>query len=235
MKTNKLWAAVVATMISISAYAQTVDEIVAKHAAAMGGLDKMNAVKTLVLDRSLSVSGMDIPSKTTMVVGKVVRSESTVMGNSMVQVFDGKSGWMIRPTMMGGTGEAEDLPAEMLKQMESQLDPFGGLINYKEKGNTVELVGTEKVDKKDNYHLKVTSKSGQVIDEWLDAGTYLLTKIKVDMGGQTGEISFSDYKEVDGLKFAYTMDIVNAQGNLAFTTNKVVVNGPVDEAVFKRP
>lgn len=235
MKTNKLWAAVVATMISISAYAQTVDEIVAKHAAAMGGLDKMNAVKTLVLDRSLSVSGMDIPSKTTMVVGKVVRSESTVMGNSMVQVFDGKSGWMIRPTMMGGTGEAEDLPAEMLKQMESQLDPFGGLINYKEKGNTVELVGTEKVDKKDNYHLKVTSKSGQVIDEWLDAGTYLLTKIKVDMGGQTGEISFSDYKEVDGLKFAYTMDIVNAQGNLAFTTNKVVVNGPVDEAIFKRP
>jgi hypothetical protein len=235
MRTNKLLVAVVAAMISVSSYGQTVDEIVDKHVAAVGGIDKINGVKTLVIDRSLAVSGMEIPSKTLLVVGKSVRSESTVMGNSMIQVLDGTTGWMIRPTMMGGTGEPEDMPADVLKQTQGQLDPFGGLVNYKEKGNTVELVGKEKVDKKDAFHLKVTSKEGQVTDEWVDAQTYLISKIKVDMGGQQGEISMSDYKEVDGVKFPNTMDISSPQGVITFVTNKIVVNGAIDETAFKRP
>lgn len=235
MKTNKLFAAVAATLISIGSYGQTVDEIVDKHIAALGGMDNINAVKTIETDRSLSVSGMEIPTKTLLVVGKSVRSESTVMGNSMIQVVDGKAGWMIRPTMMGGTGEPEDMPADVLKQTESQLDPFGGLVNYKEKGNTVELVGKEKVDKKDAFHLKLTTKEGQVVEEWLDAETFLVSKIKVEMAGQQGEISMSDYKDVDGVKFPNTMDISSPQGVITFITNKVVVNGTIDDNVFKKP
>jgi outer membrane lipoprotein-sorting protein len=235
MKTNKIFLAVAATMISFGAFAQSVDEIAEKHVAALGGADKIKGVKTIVSERSLAVNGMEIPSKTLLVVGKAVRSESTVMGNTMVQVVDGSTGWMIRPTMMGGTGEPEDMPADMVKQSVSQLDPFGGLVDYKEKGYKVELIGTEKVDKKDAFHLKLTSKDGQVMDEWLDAQTYLISKVKVDMAGQQGEISFSDYKETDGIKFAKTMDITSPQGVITFITNKVVVNGPIDEAVFKRP
>lgn len=235
MKTNKLFLAVAATMISLGSYAQTVDEIAEKHTAALGGTDKLKSVKTIISERSLAVNGMEIPTKTLLVVGKAVRSESTVMGNTMVQVLDGNTGWMIRPTMMGGTGEPEDMPADVVKQTVSQLDPFGGLVDYKEKGYKVELVGTEKVDKKDAFHLKLTSKDGQVIDEWIDAQTYLISKVKVDMAGQQGEISFSDYKDTDGIKFAKTMDITSPQGVISFITNKVVVNSPVDEAIFKKP
>jgi hypothetical protein len=235
MKTNKLFLAVAATIISLGSYAQTVDEIAEKHAAALGGADKLKGVKTIISDRSLAVNGMEIPTKTILVVGKAVRSESTVMGNTMVQVLDGTTGWMIRPTMMGGTGEPEDMPAEVIKQTVSQLDPFGGLVDYKEKGNKVELVGTEKVDKKDAFHLKLTTKDGQTIDEWVDAQTYLISKVKVDVAGQSSEISFSDYKDTDGIKFAKTMDMSSPQGSISFITNKVVINGPVDEAIFKKP
>ena len=236
MKTNKLFAAVVGTMISVGSFAQTVDEIADKHTAAMGGLDKIKAVNTIVSERSLAVNGMEIPTKTILVVGKSVRSESTVMGNSMVQVYDGTNGWMIRPTMMGGTGEPEDMPADQAKQQASQLDPFGALVNYKEKGHTVELVGKEKLDKKDVYHLKVTEKGGQVIDEYVDAETFLISKIKAEANGQPMEISFSDYKETDGIKFAGTMDMTNPQmGALTFITNKISINPPVDDAVFKKP
>jgi hypothetical protein len=235
MKMTKLFATAVAAFISVSSFAQTVDEIVDKHIAALGGADKLKSVNTLVAERSLSVQGMDIPTVSTLVVNKAIRSESTVMGNSMVQAFDGTSAWMIRPTMMGGTGEPEDMPADQLNQLKGQLDPFGPLFNYKDKGNKVELVGTEKVDKKDNYHLKVTTKSGDVIDQYIDAATYLLTKTKASANGQDVEISFSDYKDVEGIKIAYVMDISNQMGNLAFLTNKIKINGPVDEAVFKRP
>ncbi|MBO0950939.1 outer membrane lipoprotein-sorting protein [Fibrella forsythiae] len=236
MKTNKLLAATLAAFVTFGAYAQTVDELVDKHVAALGGMDKLSAVKSVVTDRSLSVQGMEIPSVTTVMVGKAMRSESTVMGNSMVQVVNGSTGWMIRPAMMGGTGDPEDMDANTLKQSMSQLYPFGSLVNYKDNGTKVELVGKEQVDKKDVYHLKVTPKDGSTIDQYLDATTYLVSKIKTSMNGQEGEILFSDYKEVNGVKFPNTMEIVGGQmGSISFNTNKVVVNGPVDEAIFKKP
>jgi uncharacterized protein YgiM (DUF1202 family) len=143
---------------------------------------------------------------------------------------------MIRPTMMGGTGEPEDMPADQLKQQLSSLDPFGGLVNYKEKGNAIELVGKEKLDKKDVYHLKLTTKDGQVMDQFLDAETYLVSKVKISMNGQDGEIDLSDYKEIEGVKFPNTMEISNPQmGAMSFITSKVVVNSKVDESIFKRP
>lgn len=235
MKTNKFVLAAVAGFMSVAAYAQTVDEIVDKHVAALGGMENINAVNTIVSDRSLAINGMEVPNKTILIVGKSIRNESTAMGNTMVQVVDGGKGWMIRPVQFGGTGEPEDLPADQLKQQMSTLDPFGGLVNYKNKGNTVELVGKEKVDKKDVYHLKVTSKEGQVMDEFLDANTYLITKVKVSMNGQDGSIDFSDYKDVSGVKIPHTMDIANSQMSMSFITNKVSINSKIDDAVFKRP
>jgi hypothetical protein len=236
MKTNRLLGAIFAFAISAGAFAQTVDEIVDKHIAAVGGLDKIKSVTSLITDRSLALNGMEIPSKTTILVGKGMRTESTVMGNSMVEVIDGSTGWMIRPTMMGGTGEPEEMPADQVKQRAGQLDPFGPLVNYKEKGNKVELVGTEKVDKKDNFHLKVTTKDGQEVALFLDANTYLLSKMRATMNGQEGEISFSDYKETDGIKFANAMEMTNPQmGMLSFLTNKVIVNSKLDESILKKP
>jgi hypothetical protein len=236
MKVNQFLTATAAVFMSIGAYAQTIDEIVDKHVAALGGMDKLNSIKTMVTNRSFSIQGMEIPTKSTLVVGKALRTESTVMGNAMIQVVDGATGWMIRPAMMGGTGDPEDMPAELLKSQVGQLDPFGPLVNYKEKGNKIELVGKEKVDGKENFHLKVTTKEGQAMDEFVDANTYLVSKVKMSMNGQEGEVGYSDYKEAEGVKFPNTMEITNAQmGNLVMTTNKTVINGQVDNALFKKP
>ncbi|WP_080054370.1 LolA family protein [Spirosoma aerolatum] len=235
MKTNKFLVLGFALCLSGFAQAQTVDELVDKHVAALGGLDKLSNVKTLYIERSMAINGMEIPSKSTIVVGKSMRTETSVMGNSMIQVVDGTTGWMVRPAMMGGTGDPEEMPADQLKSSKGQLDPFGALVNYKTKGNQVELIGKEKVDGKDAYHLKVTTKEGQTVDEFLDANTYLVNKVKMAMNGQTAEIAFSDYKDKDGIKFANTMEMASPQGALTFTTEKITVNGPVDENIFKKP
>jgi len=237
MKAIKFFAVIVVTaLMSANSYGQTVDEIVDKHVAALGGLDKINAVNTIVTERSMAVGGMEIPNKSMVVVGKALRNESTVMGNKMVEVVEGTSGWMIRPTMMGGTGEPETMPADQIKQRISQLDPFGALVNYKAKGAKIELVGKEKLDKKDVYHLKVTNKEGIVIQEYLDANTYLVSKVKFDINGQEGEIGLYDYKDVDGIKFANTMDISNDQmGVMSFITSKITLNSKLDDSVFKKP
>lgn len=236
MKTNKFVAVTLGVLFSAGAYAQTVDEIVDKHIAALGGKDKLDGVKSLVIQQSISVQGMEIPVKTTVVTGKSMRSESQVMGNSMVTVVDGTTGWSIRPAMMGGTGEPQDMTGDELKQAMNQVNPFGALINYKDRGTKVELVGKEKVGKDDMYHLKITSKEGQVVDEYLDANTYLVSKLKTSTQGQNVEIDYSDYKEVEGIKFANTMEMENPMaGRMAFITEKITINGPVDESIFKKP
>ncbi|OIN55558.1 LolA family protein [Arsenicibacter rosenii] len=236
MKTNQILVAGLSLFLSVSAFAQTtVDEVVSKHIAALGGADKIKNVKSLTMEQSLAVPNMEFPTKSVIVVGKSLRTESTIMGNKLVSVVDGTTGWTIKPAMMGGTGEPQDMTDAELKQSSSQLDPFGSLVNYKEKGNTVEYVGKEKVGKKEAHHLKVTTKGGQVSDQYLDGDTYLVNKIVATVNGQTAEISLGDYKEVEGIKLSHLMEIPSPQGTVSIITNKVTVNAPVDETIFKKP
>ena len=236
MKINTLLAATLAVFVSFGAYAQTVDEIVDKHVTALGGMDKLNAVKTVVTNQTVSTRQGDAPILTTIVVGKAMRSEITIMGNAMLRVVDGTTGWILIPTMMKGSGEPEAMPADQLKQSMNQLNPFGWLVNYKDKGTKVELVGKEQIDKKDVYRLKITTKEGQLVDQYIDATTYLVSKVKVSMSGQDSEILFSDYKEVNGVKFPNTVEIIGGQmGTMTMLTNKITVNSPINEAIFKKP
>ena len=235
MKMKFLWLlAAVATFSLTNAYAQTVDEIVAKHVEAMGGTDKLKTVNTITTERVIAVQGMEIPSKSVIVVGKSMRSESSVMGASMVQVVQGEKGWKIMPAMMGGTGEPEDMTAEEIRPLLGQLDPFGALYNYQEKGNKVELLGKEKVDKKDMFHFKITA-NGVVMDEYLDASTYLVYKVTSNVNGQEGELVFSGYEDIDGIKMANTIDITSPMGTFTMVNNKTVINGTVDEQIFAKP
>lgn len=235
MKIKLLCMLAIATLSFTYVNGQTVDEIVAKHVEAMGGAEKLKTVNTIVTERVIAVQGMEIPNKSVIVVGKSLRSESTVMGNAMVQVLHGEKGWKIMPSMLGGSGEPEDMSAEEIKPLFGQLDPFGALYNYQEKGNKLELLGKEKVDKKDMFHFKITTKEGVSMDEYLDASTYLVYKVSSNVGGQEGELVFSGYEVIDGIKMANTIDITGPMGAFAMVTNKTVINGPVDEQIFAKP
>ncbi len=240
MSKFRMFAAAAAVVFTINAQAQSIDEIVNKHIEARGGAEKLKGIKTLVIENSMTMQGMEIPMKQMIATGRGLRMEISVMGNEMITAIDGAKGWAIRPAMMGGTGEPEDLPADQIKNSTSQLDPAGPLFNYKEKGTKVELVGKEPVDKKENYHLKVTTKEGTPVDYFLDANTYLLTKqvASLNMQGQDvrQEMTFSDYKDVAGIKFPHTMETASPMGgDMTVTTNKITVNGPIDEKIFVKP
>lgn len=234
MKIKLLYLLAIATLSVAYVNGQTIDEIVTKHVEAMGGAEKLKTVNTILTERVVAVQGMEIPSKSVIVVGKSMRSESNVMGNAMVQVVNGEKGWKIMPSVMGGTGEPEDMSAEEIRPLLGQLDPFGALYNYQEKGNKVELLGKEKVDKKDMFHFKITA-NGIVMDEYLDASTYLVYKVTTSVNGQEGELVFSGYEVIDGIKMANTIDFTGPMGTFTMVTNKTVINGTVDEQIFAKP
>ena len=61
-------------------FAQTADEVLDKHIAAMGGPDKLAALKTMDFEQSMSIQGMELTSKSTYVVGKSFRNDISFMG-----------------------------------------------------------------------------------------------------------------------------------------------------------
>src|ERR1700760_294125 len=77
--------------------AQTADEIVNKHIAALGGKEAIGKVKSLVTESTISMMGGENPATTTIVDGVGYKSEMEFNGTKIVQCVTDKSGWMINP------------------------------------------------------------------------------------------------------------------------------------------
>jgi hypothetical protein len=128
-----------------------------------------------------------------------------------------------------------------LKSTAESAEWEGPLVNYKEKGNKVELVGKEQVEGTDTYKLKVTLKNGGVRHMYLDADSFLSIKdeSKRTIRGteQETEGGSGDYKEVGGLVFAHSLE-VGPKGSAQkqkITIEKIEINPELDDARFKMP
>ena len=127
--------------------------------------------------------------------------------------------------------------------MADQLDLTGSLYNYKEKGNTVEVAGKENVNNTETYKLKVTRKNGNVEYHYLDTKTYLPVRVqaiaKVQGQDFKQETLNSNFKQVDGLTFPFTVEMKNdaipGGGSLMVTVTKIDVNPQIDDTLFKMP
>ena len=132
------------------ASAQTVDELIAKNIEAKGGLAKIKAVKSMrATGKMIGGPGMEFPFVMMNKRPKSTRMEFTFQGMTGMQVYDGKTAWMSMP--FAGKKEPEVMPPDESKMLEEQADFDGPLVDYKEKGHTVELAGKEQVEGADAY------------------------------------------------------------------------------------
>lgn len=239
-----LASALVVVAVAAQSFAQTADEVVAKHLEAMGGTDKLKALKSISMEAKIQTAqapGMEVIMKMSAVNGKGFRQDITVMGMAIEAGYDGTMAWQNSPTMMGGSGNPEPLPAEQLERVKDQADLSGNLMDYKSKGHSIELLGKEDLEGTEVYKLKLNKKSGDVEYNYIDAATYLVIKSEsiIKMQGQEAKSSqmMSNYKAVDGLMFPFTIEQDNPMmgGNSSVTFTSIVVNAPVDENKFKMP
>jgi hypothetical protein len=168
------------------------------------------------------------------------RLEIPFQGQTAVQVYDGQSGWKLRPYL--GRNEVEAFSAEELKMAASQQPLDGPLINFLAKGTQVEVAGGEKVEDHDAYKLRLTLKNGDVRHLWIDAKTFLDLKIEGAPRRWDGKLRtvttlFRDYKRVDGLMIAHRLEttIEGVQGSENIYIEKVALNPVLGAARFARP
>jgi outer membrane lipoprotein-sorting protein len=220
--------------------AQTVDELIAKNIQARGGMEKLKAVNSLKIHGKMMMGqGMEAPFTMSQKRPKMTRTEFTVMGMTGMQVYDGKNAWMVMPFM--GKKDPEAMTADQAEMLDEQSDMDGPLVDYKEKGHKVELVGKEQVEGADAHKLKLTLKNGQVRTIYLDAesGLEVKTESKRKIRGTEvdGEAFMSDYKEVAGLMMPFTME-QGQKGNpqrQKMVIDSVVVNVSLPDSIFAMP
>lgn len=225
----------------LSAAAQTADEIVKKVLDARGGVQKIKAVQSERVSGRVSFAhGMEGTFVVELKRPLKMRVEISVEGRKIIRVYDGKSsGWMVNP-FLENKG-VEPLPPEELRNISDESDFDGPLVDYKAKGNQIEFAGKEMLDDKPVYRLKLTNKNGDVRSYFFDASSFLLLKWEGTRKSGDQEIPwesfFSDFHEVEGLRYPFRIDQGSPGTEIkqTLTSEKIEIDPQLDDSRFSKP
>ncbi len=227
--------------LPLAAVAQTADEIVKKALDARGGVEKIKAVQSERVTGHISFSqGVEGSFVVELKRPQKMHVEISIEGQKIVRVYDGKStGWMVNP--FAENKEAQPLSSEDLKDISDESDFDGPLVDYKAKGNQIELAGQEKLDDRPVYRLKLTNKNGEIRFYFFDASSFLL--LKWEGIRKTGdqelpwESFFSEFHEVQGLKYPYRIEQGSPGSEMrqTLTAEKIEIDPPIDDSRFAKP
>ena len=242
----------------------TAAQVIEKNVAARGGLAAWKSVEALSMSGKLEAGGNDQPDKGTPVKigGQVIperrpatqvqlpfrmelkrgyksRIEIDFRGQTAIQVYDGSNGWKLRPFL--NRHQVEQFTAEEMKAAAKQAELDGPLVDYAAKGTRAELEGTEQVEGKTAYRLKLTLKNGETERLWIDSESFLETKIegtprRLDGKYHAVEVYYRDYKTVNGLQISYLMEtkVEGVKQTEKITIEKVAVNPKLDDTRFAK-
>jgi hypothetical protein len=227
-------------LLTLPLFAQSADEIVLKYVRTIGGMEKIDPVKTLRRTgkytggggfQAAVVNENKRPDK--------VREDFSIQGMTGVTAYDGRTGWKIEP--WDGKKDAEALGEEEMKSILEDSDFDGPLVNYRQKGNKVEYAGMEPVEGTDAYKLKVTVPNGDVFNYFMDTDYYVPIRIesKRMVRGELREYetSLGDYKEVNGwyLPFSSETGVKGSNRTSKITWDRIEANVAVPDSRFERP
>jgi outer membrane lipoprotein-sorting protein len=228
-----------------AASAQTADEIIEKHLAAIGGRAALGKLKSRSMTGTITlstpageVSGpVEVLAQAPNKSRTLINLDLSALGAGAMtldQRFDGTSGY-IRDTLRGN----RDIAGSQLETMRNGSFP-SALLDYKDRGSTIELGGKEKVGDREAYVLIVKPKAGSPARHFIDASSSLPIKVVLTVDApQMGEVEqtteFSDFREVDGVKVPFTVKVHSPIQNSVVTITKVEHNTKIDEALFSKP
>jgi hypothetical protein len=224
----------------VLSFSQTADELITKNIEARGGMEKMKAIKTLRMTGKFEGGGGFTAS-----VGQenerpnLIRQTFVLQGMTAVQAYDGTTGWQIQP--FNGKKDPELMGEDDLRDLLLDAEFDGPLVDYKEKGSTVEFLGHDAVDGDDALRLKVTLKNGDIIYDYLDPDTFIEIRREIQqfIRGSVRDrvVGLGSYKPVNGVMFPFSLSSgpKNHPDAQTTTVQKIEANVTIDPADFALP
>ncbi len=238
---RKLTFLLCSLLLALPAAAQSVDDIISKYLAVRGGLDRIKAVQSERVTGTISFGpGEEGPFIVERTRPMKMHMELTLNGQTLIRVYDGKSvGWTYNPFMPNPS--VQPMTEADLRNIYDEADFDGPFVDYKSKGNHIELAGKDDVEEKPAYKLKLTNGNGEVTYFFFDASTYLLLKSQGNRKQDDKDIPwvtfYRNYREVAGLKYPFLIEYneLRTENSHKITADKIELNISIDEARFGKP
>lgn len=189
-------------------------ELVAKNLEARGGAEALKALRTIQFKGTIRFPGdfeldyVETRSRSGLGGASAVRFDSTLQGLTLIQAYDGKSGWSINP--FGGRRDAETMSADDARSLADSGLVDGPLLSAATNGSKIEYLGREDFGGTLAYKLRVSEKDGDSFVYLLDPGTFLEIAItetrKIRGAEQIFEYELGDYEKVAGVYFPMSVE-----------------------------
>lgn len=247
MKTLKISIALLVFALAIPLQAQTADEIIANYFENTGGIDNWKAIEGMKMTAKVNQQGMEIPLEIYQMKDGRQMTVINFQGKELKQgVFDGETLWSHNFMTM----KAEKSDAEQTANFKLNTNDFpDSFIDYKEKGYTVELLGKETIDGAETFKIKLIKEpitvDGNQQDDisfyYFDTENFVPIAVQQEITsgpakGQMSETTMSDYQEVEGMYFPFSMTQGVKDGqSQPITIDTIELNPTVDGAAFSFP
>ncbi len=243
---NRLFV-LVTLICSYTINAQTVDEIIDNYFENTGGVENWEKIEGVKMSAKVNQGGMEIPIEIVQLKSGKMMTTINFQGQSIKQgVFDGEVLWSTNFMTQKAEKSDEEATNMVKNEMNQFPDPF---LNYKEKGFTVELVGTETVDGSETFKIKLTTTPNIIEGKEVPSIAYYFfdnenfvpiqvhEEITVGPGkGMVSEIKLSDYQEAGDIYMPFSMTQgVKGQPGAPITMDSIEVNPTVDDSEFTFP
>jgi len=201
----------------------TAASVIDSYFNAIGGADKIAAIKTLAMTYNATIQGTPIVLTTKVAAPNKTTNTISVMGQTMQkQAFNGENGYNEM------RGQKKEFDEKEINKSKSNTAPFSDMAY---KNGLLDRI--EPIDGKNAYVIK----SGTT-EIYYDVATGLKLQsvevVKTPDGKETKVPTiFSDYKEVGGVLFAHKRDQVTPQFTLNFVLQDVKINEGVEDKDFE--
>jgi len=247
MKTLKLLAIVLIVSFTSTINAQTANEIITNYFENTGGVENWEKITGIKMSAKVNQGGMEIPIDIIQLKGGNQMTVINFQGKEIKQgVFDGETLWATNFM----TQKAEKSDKEATDNMKLNNNDFpDSFLNYKEKNYTVELLGKETIDGTETFKIKLVKEPIMVDGKeeedvsfyFFDTENFVPIVVQSEirsgqMKGQVSESKLSDYQEVNGLYFPFSLTQgLKGQAGQGITIDKIEVNPEIDVKEFEFP
>lgn len=201
----------------------TVEKVFNDYIEAIGGRDAVNDVESVAMLAQAEVQGMKLDLELKRTAGGKLFQTVSMGGNVMNKmVFNGQSGFIM------AQGQKIPYNDEQVAAAKLEAQPFPEL-----NASDAKLEGIEQVDGKDAYVVALSDSEKAYYDT--ESGLKVQSVKTVSQGGQTMSIPtvYSDYQEVEGVKFPFTLSQAMGPQTIEFNVSKILVNEGVSESDFQ--
>jgi zinc protease len=204
---------------------------------AKGGLERLKTIRTVqaVTDTVIELQGTKVTVPTTIRVRYpgAFRIDSDMPAGRLSQVFDSGTFWVqdARGASLAPPGAAESMRGNVQRDSIALLLALADGRVKARRGRDVTIEGRALPV------LDVDIKPGGPLTLVFDPATGLILRQRYPAGAAGGDVeeTFSDYRDVEGLKVAFAVTVRQPQGEVTRVMRQFAVNVPLDPALFTKP